>query len=115
MLPQIRAGKLVALAVAASQRSPLLPQVPTFDEGGVPEYRDTAWYGVLAPAGTPAHVLGVLEHAARSFAQAPATVEKLGAPGLESQTVCGSTFATQLQREIQANTQLARQLDIKLD
>ncbi len=50
--PQIRAGKLRALAVTSSKRSPLLPEVPTVDESGVPGYEDITFNGLVAPAGT---------------------------------------------------------------
>lgn len=115
VLPQIQAGKLTPLAVAAAQRSPLLPKVPTFDEAGVKGFRDDAWYGLLAPAGTPPAVLDALQQAARSFTQAPASIEKLHGLGLNAQNTCGTAFAGQLQREVQANKQLAKELDLKLE
>lgn len=115
VLPQIQAGKLTPLAVAAARRSPLLPNVPTFDEAGVKDFRDDAWYGLLAPAGTPPAVLEALEKAARSFAQAPGSVEKLRGLGMNAQNVCGTAFGSQLQREVQANTQLAKELDLKVE
>ncbi|MBS0426869.1 MAG: tripartite tricarboxylate transporter substrate binding protein [Proteobacteria bacterium] len=113
VLPQVQAGKLTALAVAAPQRSPLLPQVPTFDEAGVKGYRADAWYGLLAPAGTPPAVLAVLQKAAQDFVQQPATQEKLRGLGMESQRVCGAAFGEQLQHEVKAYGQLARELDLK--
>jgi tripartite-type tricarboxylate transporter receptor subunit TctC len=115
VLPQIQAGKLAPLAVAAAQRSPLLPNVPTFDEAGVKDFRDDAWYGLLAPAGTPPAVLDALEKAARSFTQAPATIEKLRGLGLNAQNACGAAFASQMQRDVQANSQLAKELNLKLE
>ncbi len=115
VLPQIQAGKLTPIAVAAAQRSALLPNVPTFEEAGLKDFRDDAWYGLLAPAGTPPAVLDALDKAARSFAQAPASIEKLRGLGLNAQSVCGSAFGSQLQREVQANTALAGELNLKLD
>ena len=56
-LPQVRAGKLRAIAIAHSQRSPLLPDVPTTAEAGLPGFEVALWVGVLAPAGTPAPVI----------------------------------------------------------
>jgi tripartite-type tricarboxylate transporter receptor subunit TctC len=55
-LPHIKAGKLRALAVTGAERSPLLPDVPTVAEAGVPGFESTAWYGVVAPAGTPPEI-----------------------------------------------------------
>src|SRR2546428_11835145 len=51
--PQIKAGKVRAIAVTSLARSPLLPDVPTVDESGVPGYEDITFNGLVAPAGTP--------------------------------------------------------------
>jgi tripartite-type tricarboxylate transporter receptor subunit TctC len=115
VLGQVQAGKLTALAVAAPKRSPLLPQVPTFEEAGVKGYSADAWYGLLAPAGTPPAVLAALERVAQEFVRAPATIEKLRGMGMEAQGSCGAPFAAQLQREVRDNSQLARALDLKLE
>jgi tripartite-type tricarboxylate transporter receptor subunit TctC len=56
-IPHIKAGKLRALAVTGAERSPLLPDVPTVAEAGVPGFESTAWYGVVVPAGTPPDVV----------------------------------------------------------
>ena len=52
-LPLVKSGKLRALAITSAQRSPLLPDVPTMAEAGVPNYQITGWFGVLVPASTP--------------------------------------------------------------
>ena len=57
VLPQVRAGKLKALAVATPRRSPLAPEVPTMDEAGVTGFTGGTWFGVLAPARTPSSVV----------------------------------------------------------
>ena len=57
VLPHVRTGKLRALAVATSKRSPLAPDVPTMDEAGVAGFTGGTWWGVLAPARTPAPVV----------------------------------------------------------
>jgi tripartite-type tricarboxylate transporter receptor subunit TctC len=54
---QIKAGKIRPLAVTAKSRNPTLPDVPTMAEAGVPGYEATAWFGYLAPAGTPREVI----------------------------------------------------------
>ena len=56
-IPHIKAGKLRALAVTGAERSPLLPDVPTVAEAGVPGFESTAWYGVVVPTGTPPDVV----------------------------------------------------------
>jgi tripartite-type tricarboxylate transporter receptor subunit TctC len=59
--PQIRGGKLKALAVTTATRSPAFPDVPTMQEAGVPGYEVTSWYGLWAPAGTPADIINRLQ------------------------------------------------------
>ena len=59
-LQQIKAGKLIAYAVTSPQRLPMLPDVPTVAEAGLPGYDSTGWFGVVAPAGTPAAVIARL-------------------------------------------------------
>jgi tripartite-type tricarboxylate transporter receptor subunit TctC len=59
-LPHIRAGRHVPLAVTSSERVPLLPDVPTVAEGGVPGFEYGTWYGLIAPANTPKAVLDVV-------------------------------------------------------
>jgi len=115
VLPQVQTGKLRALAVAAPQRSALLPEVPTFEESGVKGYSADAWYGLLAPAGTPADIVARLTQVASEFARAPATAEKLRGLGMQAQNQCGDRFARQLDGEIKAASKTARELDLKLE
>jgi tripartite-type tricarboxylate transporter receptor subunit TctC len=56
----VQGGRLQGLAVTGKERSPLLPNVPTFTEAGLPGYTTTYWWGVAVPAGTPAPILAVL-------------------------------------------------------
>jgi tripartite-type tricarboxylate transporter receptor subunit TctC len=62
-LPYIRSGKLRALAIAARERHPAMPDVPTFDEAGVKGFYTDNWYGIVAPAGTPRAALETLNSA----------------------------------------------------
>ena len=112
VLPQIKAGKLRALAVAAPQRSALLPDVPTFKEGGVNDYRADAWYGILAPAGTPASVLATLQQTARAYVADDRTKQTMAAMGLESNSVCGADLTAQIAKEIDTYTGIARKLKL---
>src|SRR6185295_8896227 len=59
-LPQVRAGKLKGIAVAASRRSSVLPELPTLSEGGLAGFAADNWYGVMGPAGTPAAIVAKL-------------------------------------------------------
>lgn len=115
VLPHIRAGRLTALAVASRQRSALLPQVPTFDEAGVKSFVVDTWYGLLAPAGTAPDALRVLTQQASEFNRSPAVRERLAQAGLEPQLACGDAFTAQIGREIDANTRIARDLNLKAE
>ena len=59
-LPQVRAGKLKGIAVASSRRSPVLPELPTLSEAGLAGFAADNWFGVMAPAGTPAAIVAKL-------------------------------------------------------
>jgi len=60
VLPHIRAGRLHALAYAAQKRTPLLPDVPTFDEAALKGFEASSWFGLVAPANTPRPVVNLL-------------------------------------------------------
>jgi tripartite-type tricarboxylate transporter receptor subunit TctC len=60
MLPQVKAGKVKALAVTSANRSPLAPDVPTLTEKALPGYIASTWYGMFAPAGTPPDIVNLL-------------------------------------------------------
>jgi tripartite-type tricarboxylate transporter receptor subunit TctC len=77
--PHVKAGKLRALAVANRRREPLLPEVPTMDEAGLPDFRATIWFGLFAPKKTPDAILDRL-HAAT---QAALEEEKIKAMWIE--------------------------------
>lgn len=115
VLPQVQSGKLTALAVAAPKRIAPLPQVPTFDEAGVPGYRADAWYGVLAPAGLPQDVRERLEQVAREFSQADATAKSLDALGMQPRQTCADAFRAQLAQEIDTYRKLAHELGLKAE
>jgi tripartite-type tricarboxylate transporter receptor subunit TctC len=115
VLPQVQAGKLTALAVAAPRRSSLLPGVPTFAEAGVKGYVAEAWYGLLAPANTPGAVLQALERVSHQLVGQAATVTKLQGLGMEPNHVCRDAFAAQMDTEVRDYVKLAHELNLKLD
>lgn len=115
VLPQVQAGKLTAIAVASPRRSTLLPNVPTFAEAGVKGYSADAWYGLLAPAGTPVAVLQSLQKIARQYAEQTTTVAKLQSMGMEPQSTCGEAFGTEMDRDAKAYTKLANELNLKAE
>jgi tripartite-type tricarboxylate transporter receptor subunit TctC len=84
-LQHIRAGKLVPFAVTSAQRLPMLPEVPSVAEAGVAGYESVGWFGVVAPAGTPAAIINRLNaafNAAVADEQVKAAMRNLGAEPL---------------------------------
>lgn len=75
--PMIRSGLVKALAVTSDQRSPLLPDVPTMAEAGYPKVETEIWFGLMAPAKTPPHILKKLEDAVVAAQKDPAYLEDL--------------------------------------
>lgn len=97
--PHIKAGKLRALAVTGPTRSPLLPQVPTMAEAGIPDFVVGGWFGVLAPAGTPQTVLDRLEKEMVAIGKIPEFKEKMLNLGGEGDVIAGKEFAAFITHE----------------
>ncbi|HEY4300436.1 MAG TPA: tripartite tricarboxylate transporter substrate-binding protein, partial [Candidatus Didemnitutus sp.] len=115
-LPYIRDGRLVGLAVTSRRRNPALPDLPTVAEAGLPGYEAAAWYGVLAPAGTPRAIISRL-HAdfTAAFAQ-PDVREKLAAQTIEVATSASpAAFADFLHREQAKWSALVKKAGAKAD
>ena len=83
VMPHIKSGKLRPLAVTGAQRSPAVPDVPTIAESGFPKFEATAWYGILAPAGTPQAVISRLHGEIVRALKMPDVKERLENVGFE--------------------------------
>lgn len=70
--PMVKAGRLRALGVTAEKRSAIVPDIPTFEESGIPDFRVSNWYGILAPAGTPQQIVAKLYEEILKALQTPA-------------------------------------------
>src|ERR1700733_11219557 len=81
LLPQIRSGGVRAIALGAPKRAPTAMEVPTTTEVGMPELQTENWYGMVAPAGTPAPIVAVLNRIATEAMQDPTVKEKLAIQG----------------------------------
>ena len=81
--PQIDAKMLVPLAVTSAKRSSRLPAVPTVAEQGVPGFESVAWWGVIAPTGTPPEIISRLNDELVKALKTPEVAEKLSAQGME--------------------------------
>ena len=115
VLPQLRTGKLTALAVASPRRSSFLPDVPTFAEAGGGDFSADAWYGVLAPNGIPPAVASTLERLAKDFATSSDATRKLGELGMETESVCGEAFESRMRQEVSSYSRIAQDLGIQAE
>ena len=80
-MPHIKAGKLKALAVTSGRRSEALPDLPTIDQAGVKGYEASSWFGLLAPAGTPAEIVNRVQQETAKALASPGLKERLQAQG----------------------------------
>ena len=99
-LPQVRAGKLRALAITASRRSEGTPEYPTIAEAGVPGYEASIWFGIVAPAGTPAPVVARLSREIAQIVRTPAIRERFVPLGLDLIGGTPEEFAATMRSEI---------------
>jgi tripartite-type tricarboxylate transporter receptor subunit TctC len=99
-LPQVKAGKLHAIAVTGGQRSRLAPDVPTFSELGYPEFTATIWFGLLVRADTPKAVQERLLKAAVAAHKDPAVRSKLESMGFDVPVITGPTFEAGIKEQI---------------
>jgi tripartite-type tricarboxylate transporter receptor subunit TctC len=113
--PQIKAGKLRALAVIAPQRSPALPEVPTVAEAGLPDFDVTTWYGLLAPAATPRAIIARLNAEVVQSMQAPDLKERLAGMGTDPLTSTPEEFGAYINREIAKWGDVVRKAGLKAD
>ncbi len=100
LLPQVRANRLRALAVATDKRLSLLPELPTLIEAGVPGYEVTQWYGVLAPAATPREIVLRINSDIVKFLQRPATADRMSGEGAIPTSSTPEQFGALIKAEI---------------
>ncbi|GAB1579837.1 Bug family tripartite tricarboxylate transporter substrate binding protein [Bordetella petrii] len=100
-LPQVKAGKLKALAVTGEARSPLLPDVPTVQESGVPGFVVNGWYGILAPAGTPPEAVDKLSRAIADALREPGLRQQLTGYGYAPVGSTPQAFGQLIDSELQ--------------
>ena len=98
-LPLVKDGKLRALAITGRNRSPLVPELPTMIEAGVPNYEMIGWNGVFVPKGTPPDILAKLHEALASVLHSPAVKEQLAGLGADAVGDSQAEFAAFVKAE----------------
>jgi tripartite-type tricarboxylate transporter receptor subunit TctC len=109
-LPQVRAGKLRALGVSTPQRLPLLPEYPTIAEAGVPGYRFSCWYGLVAPAKTPRDTVAAIHTAVLKVLADPTVQKRLGDLGFIPVGDRPEEFGAYIKAQIESFRPLVRNL-----
>ncbi len=117
-LPHIRSGKLKALAVTSSTRSSALPEVPTVAESGVPElkgYEASSWFGLLAPAGTPADVVNRVQAETAKALGTPVLKERLLSQGAIPSGMTPAEFVKFIDAETRKWARVVKDSGAKVD
>jgi len=114
-LPHIRSGKLKALGVGGAKRNPALPDVPTIAEAGVPGYEASNWWGILAPAGTPAPILDRLHRELSAVLDSPETRKRFELEGAEVVRMSPPEFANFVAQETVKWTRVVKDAGIKAE
>ena len=112
-LPQIRAGKIRPLAVAAAVRSRALPDVPTFPELGIAKLNGGAWFGIFAPAGTPKPVVEKISADINFYLNTPEMQKWLRDQGLEPTGMTPDQFTQFIKSDLAKWRQMIGELGIK--
>ncbi len=114
-VPQIREGRLRAIAITGKARSRSLPDVPTMAEAGYPETKGDQWVGVLAPAGTPRDIIVVLNREIAKSFSTPDVSERFAVLGFEPVASTPEEFTTQIRNDIETWGRVIRAGNLKPD
>jgi tripartite-type tricarboxylate transporter receptor subunit TctC len=115
VLPQLRGGKMRALAVTSAQRSPLAPEIPTASEAGLPGFRLEAWFGLLGPANMPPAVLKRLNEELNWTLTQSDMKEALTREAAATMPGTPEEFASLLRSEVARWTKLISEKNIQID
>ena len=113
IVPHTKAGKLKALAISATTRSPLVPDLPTMTEAGFPGFHSESWYGLVAPAGTPPEVLNRLQREVARALSLPEVKERLAAQSVSGGGETPEEFAASLRTLMATYGAIAKETNIK--
>ncbi len=114
-MPQVRAGRLRAMGVAAARRSPVAPEVPTLAEAGGPALVIGSWYGLLAPAGTPREIIAKLNAEITKALAIPELRERYQSTGLEPIGNSSEQFAVEIRDDTARWGKVARTANVRAE
>ena len=113
--PQVKAGRLHALGVASAQRSPVVPDVPTIGESGLPGFEVGAWYGLMAPAATPRALVDRIHGEVVRILRLPDVQQRLHAESFEIPADTPEQFAAVIKAELAKWAPIVRQSGLRAD
>ena len=113
--PHIKSGRMRALAVTSGKRATPLPEVPTMEEAGVRDFQVLSWFGLLAPAGTPAAVIARVNAETVKVLARPDVSAALAAQGMDVMSGTPDQFANHIKSEIARMTKIAATAGIKAE
>ncbi|WP_027896858.1 Bug family tripartite tricarboxylate transporter substrate binding protein [Zestomonas thermotolerans] len=115
LAPQIQAGKVRGLVLTSAQRSPLLPEVPTAAEVGLPELENAGWFGIVVPARTPRAIVERLNAEIGRIAKDAQTAERFGQSGITPEYGTPEAFAELIRADLKRWGEVARAADVRID
>lgn len=113
--PHIRAKKLRALGIGSAQRSPLLPEIPTISEAGIPGFQLSSWYAMFAPAGTPAEIVRLLQREIVKVLADPEVRERFAGLGAEAIGSTPEELTAAIKRDLALWQKIAREANVKIE
>jgi tripartite-type tricarboxylate transporter receptor subunit TctC len=111
----LKDGRLLPLAVSSRERDPLLPQVPTIDEAGVPGYESILWFGLLTTAGVPRLIVEKISADVGKVLASPATRERWQPIGIEPRPTTPAAFEQMVAEDTRLFTRIAREANIRAE
>jgi tripartite-type tricarboxylate transporter receptor subunit TctC len=114
-VPQVKAGRLRALGTTGAKRMEMAPDIPTIAEAGLPGYEASLWYGLLAPAGTPANVIGLLNAQIAKLVELADIRERWAALGAEPTYNKPDEFSAYLKNDLGKWAKVVRESGAKVD
>jgi tripartite-type tricarboxylate transporter receptor subunit TctC len=114
-LPQIKGGRIRALAVASSKRSEAMPDLPTVSEAGVPGFESGSWQGLLAPGGTPKEIVDKLNTAVVKILKTPEMKERLAGLGADVVADTPEQFAAFLREDTVKWAKVVKDANVKIE
>lgn len=115
VIPHVKSGRVKAIAITGDARLSALPQTPTFAEAGLPSFDVKNWYGILAPAGTPAAIIDRLSTEVARFLATPEVKKSLVEQGMDPFTSTPEQFAALMKADIDKFSKVIKAANVKME